>query len=325
MEIQKFTNNATTSADMLRKYQDMIVENQGDEDLEEAENEEVDESKEEEVDESKEEEVDESKEEEVDESTHFSLSQVNNASILRKYQDILKEAPSVQSLAKADAERNKFDAERNKFDRQTRSNAEFDAAYDEMFGDESDDPNSGMLDTFWRSEDEVRRDKRKRYADTLRQQGLDTAGDAEEAQRRTNIRQKGFDKTAMLGKRRGQGEVGARMAPTAAQIAANPGYKHSSAVAVLPTIGGPNDHKDNSAYNDDEPESALASTNLAQPAKAPVAPASQAPPAFPPDPKPNKPTRQQPQTPPDPSAYVDSWRKSTKKKTTPLDVRLNDR
>lgn len=41
--------------------------------------------------ESKEEEVEESTEEEVEESRHFSLSQVNNAHILRKYQDILNE------------------------------------------------------------------------------------------------------------------------------------------------------------------------------------------------------------------------------------------
>jgi hypothetical protein len=44
--------------------------------------------------ESKEEEVEESTEEEVEESRHFSLSQVNNAPILRKYQDILNEAPA---------------------------------------------------------------------------------------------------------------------------------------------------------------------------------------------------------------------------------------
>ena len=51
METPKYQNNAKTSADMLRKYQDMILEH----------SQEVDDAKDEEVDESKEEELDEAK------------------------------------------------------------------------------------------------------------------------------------------------------------------------------------------------------------------------------------------------------------------------
>jgi len=88
MEIQKFTNNATTSADMLRKYQDMIVENQGDDDLEEAtdDNEDQVDEAQEEVDEDQ---VDEAKDEDEKEEVKEEIPSTN---MLRRYQDMIKEA-----------------------------------------------------------------------------------------------------------------------------------------------------------------------------------------------------------------------------------------
>ena len=88
MEIQKFTNNATTSADMLRRYQDMIVENQGDEDLEEAtdDNEDQVDEAQEEVDEDQ---VDEAKDEDEKEEVKEEIPSTN---MLRRYQDMIKEA-----------------------------------------------------------------------------------------------------------------------------------------------------------------------------------------------------------------------------------------
>ena len=70
-----------TTASVLRKYQD-IIEGKLPPGLQAH----IDAKSE-----SKEEEVEESTEEEVEESAHFSLSQVNNTPILRKYQDILNE------------------------------------------------------------------------------------------------------------------------------------------------------------------------------------------------------------------------------------------
>jgi hypothetical protein len=104
MEIQKFTNNATTSADMLRRYQDMIVENQGDEDLEEAtdDNEDQVDEAQEEVEEGKlppglqahidaknDKEVDEAKDEDEKEEVK---EEIPSTSMLRRYQDMIKEA-----------------------------------------------------------------------------------------------------------------------------------------------------------------------------------------------------------------------------------------
>jgi len=306
MEIQKFTNNATTSADMLRKYQDMIVENQGDEDLEEAENEEeeVDESKEEEVEESKEEEVDESTEEEVEESTHFSLSQVNNASILRKYQDILKEVSTSDLEA---------------LEKEARDADSFDAAYAKMFGDETDDPNSGMLDTFWRSDAEVLSDKKKRYAAELRRRGTDDFGDIT-----TNpqVLQKNKDDKLRDRLARAGYNQDPNKRPSTTKTIASTGLDNTLQYTPGSKEGGNYKAPASTTTPQTPPPSPQAGSS---PVQEPTVRTPQTPPAFPPDPKPNKPTRQQPQTPPDPSAYVDSWRKSTKKKTTPLDVQLSDR
>ena len=87
MEIQKFTNNAATSAGMLRRYQDMIVENQGD-DLEEAtdDNEDQVDEAQEEVDEDQ---VDEAKDEDEKEEVKEEIPSTN---MLRRYQDMIKEA-----------------------------------------------------------------------------------------------------------------------------------------------------------------------------------------------------------------------------------------
>ncbi len=94
MEIQKFTNNATTSADMLRKYQDMIVENQGDEDLEEAtdDNEDQVDEAQEEVDEDQ---VDEAKDEDEKEEVKEEIPSTN---MLRRYQDMIKEAEKEEEV-----------------------------------------------------------------------------------------------------------------------------------------------------------------------------------------------------------------------------------
>ena len=69
MDTPKYENAHKTSADMLRKYQDMILENQEEQidEEEQVEEEQVEEAKDEEVDESKEE-VEEAKDEEIDES-----------------------------------------------------------------------------------------------------------------------------------------------------------------------------------------------------------------------------------------------------------------
>jgi hypothetical protein len=149
-----------TTATTLRKYQD-IIEGKLPPGLQ-AHIDAKSESKEEEVEESTEEEVEESTEEEVEESRHFSLSQVNNAPILRKYQDILKEVST---------------SDLHDLEKETRDADSFDAAYAKMFGDETDDPNSGMLDTFWRSDEEVLRDKKRRYAAELRRRGMSDFGD----------------------------------------------------------------------------------------------------------------------------------------------------
>jgi len=104
MEIQKFTNNATTSAGMLRRYQDMIVENQGEEDLEEANDDnedQVDEAQEEveegklppglqaHIDAKNDKEVDEAKDEDEKEEVK---EEIPSTSMLRRYQDMIKEA-----------------------------------------------------------------------------------------------------------------------------------------------------------------------------------------------------------------------------------------
>ena len=91
-------NTHETSATILRKYQDMILENQ--EEVDEAKDEELDENQEE-VDESKDEELDEAKDEEVDESkdedddkeeVKETAREIPSTPTLRYYQDMIKEA-----------------------------------------------------------------------------------------------------------------------------------------------------------------------------------------------------------------------------------------
>ena len=107
MDTPKYENAHKTSADMLRQYQDMILENQEEqideteEQVEEAQEEQIeetkDEVKEEEVDESTEESVEEAKDEEVDESKEEVEETVTQASVipstqtLRSYQDMIKD------------------------------------------------------------------------------------------------------------------------------------------------------------------------------------------------------------------------------------------
>ena len=98
MDTPKYENAHKTSADMLRQYQDMILENQEEqideteEQVEEAQEEQIeetkDEVKEEEVDESTEESVEEAKDEEVDESKEEVEETVTQASVI----------PSTQTL-----------------------------------------------------------------------------------------------------------------------------------------------------------------------------------------------------------------------------------
>ena len=95
METPKtYANSQVTSADMMRKYQDMIVENQEEkEEVEEAkeedtEKEEVEEAKEEEVEES-EEQVDEG--EQIEETTDTPAPQTAQ-DLLRSYADLVAEA-----------------------------------------------------------------------------------------------------------------------------------------------------------------------------------------------------------------------------------------
>ena len=117
MDTPKYQNAHKTSADMLRKYQDMILENQEedeeqveegklppglqahidakneskDEEVDESKDEDIDESKDEDIDESKDEdEVDESKDEEVDESV-VKATVIPSTGALRSYQDMIKE------------------------------------------------------------------------------------------------------------------------------------------------------------------------------------------------------------------------------------------
>jgi len=120
--------------------------------------------------ESKEEEVEESTEEEVEESRHFSLSQVNNAPILRKYQDILLEAdPPKQDFRKQAGLRagSMSLAQRIKIMKDT------EAEYKRLGLDKGDDPLGGWWDTRGMSDDEVQAAKMKRIDDFYSKQQMD--------------------------------------------------------------------------------------------------------------------------------------------------------
>ncbi len=87
-------NTHETSATILRKYQDMILENQ--EEVDEAKDEELDENQEE-VDESKDEEVDESKDEDDDkDEVKETAREIPSTPTLRYYQDMIKKQKMIK-------------------------------------------------------------------------------------------------------------------------------------------------------------------------------------------------------------------------------------